>query len=289
MTVIKGQDADDEILKVRAVDDLTAAPTNFPFTGLSADDFERLNYALFKKSAPDGVERGWSAVAIMVRGADAGRDLLLLSDQAPCGAVQCKRLESPMTLPALLREIIKLILYPDVDCSLPQIAEGTHYFLSLATEASKTVVDFFASPSKILGEKDQSIPAYVDEVRESYTTLSGLDAVIATDKVRRILPKLKYTIIRPVDLNGWLAREPNVATRFFKHRIVVDDANVTAGFAEMKGLLEAVGARLGSLPLLADVDLKLIKERMESVPESHRISFGFASLFGFPKEMFVGE
>ena len=27
---------------------------------------------------------------------------------------------------------------------------------------------------------------------------------------------------------------------------------------------------------------------MESVPDTHRLSFGFASLFGFPKEMFEG-
>jgi hypothetical protein len=132
VTIIRGPEADAEIDKVHAVEGVTAAPVNFPLVGLSADDFERLCYALFKVSAPDGVDRAWNDAAIMVRGADAGRDLLLLAGEIPWGVVQCKRLESAIALPAILRELIKLILYPEVDSTLPQIEAGTHYFLALA-------------------------------------------------------------------------------------------------------------------------------------------------------------
>lgn len=289
VTIIQGPEADAELRKVQAVEGLNAAPLNYPLIGLSADDFERLCYALFKVSAPDGVSRAWSDVAIMVRGADAGRDLLLLAGERPWGVVQCKRLESAIALPATFREIIKLILYPDVDSSLPQIEEGTHYFLSLASEATQTVVDFFGTPSNVLSDQNDSIPAYVQEVLESYTSLSVLETSQATAKVRRLLPTLKYRFVRPVDLNGWIARENGVAARLFQHRILIDDANMTAGFSEVKSILQSMAGQLGGLPLMTDADLKLIKARMESVPETHRLSFGFASLFGFPKEMFAGE
>jgi hypothetical protein len=287
MTLIQGFAADAELSKVKAVQGLNAAPAKYPLLGLSADDFEILCYALFKMSAPDGVLKAWNDVVIMVRGADAGRDLLLFAGQQPWGVVQCKRLESAIALPATFREIIKLILFPDVDPSLPQVEEGTYYFLSLATEATQTVIDFFGSPAKALAERDSNIPAYVQEVIESYKSLAGLEPSQAVAKVRRVMPTLEYRLVRPVDLNGWLAREPGIASRFFQHRILVDDANMVAGFSELKSMLQLMGVQLGSLPLVTDPDLKLIKARMEGVPDTHRLSFGFASLFGFPKEMFT--
>jgi hypothetical protein len=287
MTVIQGTAADAELSKVKAVEGLNASPANYPLLGLSADDFERLCYALFKLSAPDGVQKAWDDAAIMVRGADAGRDLLLLAGQKPWGVVQCKRFESAIALPAILREIIKLILFPDVDSSLPQVEEGTHYFLSLATEVAQTVIDFFGSPLNALKERDNNIPTYVQEVLEGYKTLAGLDPSQAVAKIRRIVPALEYRLVRPVDLNGWLARETGVAGRFFQHRILVDDANMLAGFTDLKDMLQSLGGQLGGLPLLTDPDLKVIKARMESIPDTHRLSFGFVSLFGFPKEMFA--
>lgn len=85
MAILKGADADAELAKVKAVEDLAAASTKYPLTGLSADDFEVLCYALFKNSAPDGLAKGWDDAAIVLRGADAGRDLLLHAQQR-CGA-----------------------------------------------------------------------------------------------------------------------------------------------------------------------------------------------------------
>ena len=78
MPVITGKLADEEISKIKAIDDLDAAVNTFPYTRLSADDFERLNYALFKISAPTGQTRDWDDAGLMLRGADAGRDVILL-------------------------------------------------------------------------------------------------------------------------------------------------------------------------------------------------------------------
>jgi hypothetical protein len=164
---------------------------------------------------------------------------------------------------------------------------GDATWFDLDKEAAQTVIDFFGSPSKALKERDNNIPTYVQEVLESYKTLAGLEPSQAVAKIRRIMPTLEYRLVRPVDLNGWLARETGIAGRFFQHRILVDDANMVAGFTELKNMLQSLGVRLGGLPLVTDPDLKVIKARMESVPDTHRLSFGFASLFGFPKEMFA--
>jgi hypothetical protein len=76
------------------VEDFDVGSDGYPYTRLSSDDFERLCYALFKRTQPPGQERFWDDVAIMVRGADARRDLVLFKGWQLSGVVQCKRLES---------------------------------------------------------------------------------------------------------------------------------------------------------------------------------------------------
>jgi hypothetical protein len=47
--------------------------------------------------------------------------------------------------------------------------------------------------------------------------------------------------------------------------------------------------KIDSVPLLTDADLKIIKSRIEQTPETHRLNFGIATLFGYPREMFVAN
>jgi hypothetical protein len=113
--IIRGTDADAEIDHVRAVVAEETGQVPFAYLRLTDEDFERLSYALFKKSAPSAMERTWDDAAIMVRGADAGRDVLLAGAGRAVGIVQCKRLESGISLPAVFREISKLILFAKVN------------------------------------------------------------------------------------------------------------------------------------------------------------------------------
>ena len=63
---------------VERVDGIEAASPTFPLADLSPVDFELLNYALFKNSSPVGTPRNWDDAALMLTGADEGRDILLL-------------------------------------------------------------------------------------------------------------------------------------------------------------------------------------------------------------------
>jgi hypothetical protein len=131
--------------------------------------------------------------------------------------------------------------------------------------------------------------AAIREVLEKYDTLGGLDEAEASAVVMRILPSLNLRLLRPVDLNAWMAEQTGVATRFYRHRILVDSTHVDARLTSMEELLRATQEHLGGVPFITDVDLKIIRARIEGTPETHRLSVGFASLFGFPREMFAGE
>ena len=283
--ILSGAEADKEISKVQPADLEEASPDRFAYLRLGDEDFERLSYALAKSSAPQGVTRCWDGAALMITGADAGRDVLLTATGRAVGIIQCKRLESQMALPAVYREMAKLILFAQVNGDL-SLAGRLTYILAVARDPARTVVDYFARRAEIELSKDDVIRAAAREVHESYATLSHLTDQDAERLVLDALTRFDIHLLRPVDLDEWLGREPGVAARFFRHRLVVDNKIVTDRLDSFEDLLKGAVRQLAPL---TDEDLKLLREQIEDTPESHRLNVGIAMLFGFPREMFVGR
>lgn len=283
--ILSGTDADAEISKVQPADLEDAGLDCFAYLRLGDEDFERLSYALAKSSAPHGVTRCWDGAALMITGADAGRDVLLTMAGRAVGVIQCKRLESQMALPAVFREMAKLILFAKVNGDLSLTGRLT-YILAVARDPARTVVDFFARRAEIELSKEGVIRAATREVRESYETLSHLTDQEAERLVLDALTRFDIHLLRPVDLDEWLGREPGVAARFFKHRLLVDNKVVVDRLDIFESVLKAAMRQMAPL---TDEDLKLLSKRIEDTPESHRLNVGIAMLFGFPREMFVGR
>ena len=289
MRLIKGQQADAELENVEGVEGFEAASTTFPLAHLSPVDFERLNYALFKSSSPHGKPRFWDDAALMLTGADAGRDILLLRGDAAPGVVQCKRLGAAMTRPAVLRELSKCILFCTLDPSLPSLSPHAHYFLSLTRDPAGTVLDLFAQPTQFLSSHRSDVSAAVRDTLESYSSLHSLDFDDAVSTVHEYMQSMTLHLLRPVDLYFWIAQETDIAKHFFRHRVVVDSSPVMDELAELRGSMEDIARQTSGISAITDDDVRIIKEYIDGIPESHRTSLGFASLFGFPREMFAGK
>ncbi|NSL21637.1 hypothetical protein [Agrobacterium tumefaciens] len=284
--IISGNQADAEIEQVQAVEATDAGLKPFSYLALTDEDFERLAFSLFKSSQPADVTRSWDNTALMVRGADAGRDVLLTCGERPSGVVQCKRLETGMTLPAAFREIAKLILFAKVNGDL-SFDQEVDYFLFLARDPAGTVVNFFARKGVLQDENLRDLRAAAREVREAYTSLASIEETEAESEVERAYAKLKVGLLRPTDLDEWLHREPSVSLRFFRQRVLVDNTDMLAANREMMMLLQAISGKVDGVPLLTDVDLKLIQKQIVDTPETHRLNLGIATLFGYPREMFL--
>ncbi len=286
--ILRGTTADAEINRVTAVEAEETGQFSFPYLRLTDEHFEVLIYSLFKKSAPAGWGRTWDDAALMVRGADAGRDVLLISTNQAVGMVQCKRLESGITLPAVFREISKLILFARVNGDLAFDTAMT-YVLALARDPAGTVVEFFSRRHEVEAKRRDDLLAAAREVQEEYATLAGLTTDDAEQEVLRVFPTLSLKLLRPIDLDEWLVRETMVSARFFRQRMVVDATMVTQNQQELLAMLRFMAGKIEAVPLLTDDDLKIIKDRIEQTPESHRLNLGIASLFGYPREMFVAN
>jgi hypothetical protein len=286
--IISGASADAEISKVSPAEVEDAGLASFAYLRLHDEDFERLSYALAKSSAPLGVQRTWDDAALMVRGADAGRDVLLTKAGVPVGVIQCKRLEGQMALPAVFREMAKLILFANTNGDLRFDSELI-YFLAVARDPAGTVVDYFARRAEVERVKRAMIMAAAIEVRDTYATLENIGDALVEQLVFAALPKLSIKLLRPVDLDEWMGREATVAARFFKQRIVVDNHVVSDRLDSFEGLIRGLMGDVQKLAPVTDEDLELLREQIRDTPETHRLNLGIAMLFGFPPEMFVGR
>jgi hypothetical protein len=286
--IISGASADAEIGKVNPAEIEDAGLASFAYLRLDDEDFERLSYALAKSSAPLGIERIWDDAALMVRGADAGRDVLLTKAGVPAGVIQCKRLESQMALPAVFREMAKLILFASANGDL-RFNSDLIYLLAVARDPAGTVVDYFARRAEVEPLKRDMIMAAALEVRDTYATLENMDDAVVERLVFEAMPKLSIKLLRPVDLDEWMGREAAVAARFFKQRIVVDNQLVSDRLDSFEGLLRGLMGDVQKLAPVTDEDLELLREQIRDTPETHRLNLGIAMLFGFPPEMFVGR
>lgn len=284
--IVSGAQADEKMSAGAPVESIDAGLASFPYLQLTDEDFEKLAYALFKKSAPDGWMRDWDDAAVMVRGADAGRDLLLTSGGKTAGFVQCKRLESGIALPAVFREISKLILFAHVNGDVIFDRSYT-YILALARDPAATVVDFFARRAEREKECVDQIREAARAVRDEYKTFSAVTAPDAETLVLEALRRLTIKLIRPTELNQWIGREPSVSQVFFKQRLVIDATEANENFRRVEEMMAALSAKVEGVPLLTDVDMKIILDRIEKTPETHRLHFGLAALFGYPAEMFA--
>ena len=278
-----------ELQSVKPVSALERKAESYHYTHLCPREFELLNYALFKASEPLGQNRTWDNVAITVRGPDSGRDILLFSGEEITGIVQCKRIEKSLSLPETFRELVKCILHIQEDESLSCTTHEMTYFLVLARDPANTVVDFFARPYFTMKDKEKDLNIATDKVLQETVAFQAIKKDDARYKTLECLSRMKYSLLRRQDLDEWMARETPTATRFFHHRILVDNSVMSGHMDGIKEQLASLDQQVMGVPFITDVDLKVVKNYIENIPDTHRLSFGLATLFGFPREMFAED
>ena len=137
-----------ELEGVSKTEDVEAGAHQAPLNNLTDAHFELLLWSIFEKRIQS--EHYYDKATLMVTGADQGRDVWLTDGGNPAGLVQCKRLGSGISLPAAIREIIKFILFSELDPSLLKDGRPFKYSLAVSTDPAKTTIDFFTSPTSWL-------------------------------------------------------------------------------------------------------------------------------------------
>ena len=222
--------------QVEAVDEGRVGPDRANYLALSDADFELLLYSIYEQRL---AELPWySNVCLMIPGADQGRDVWLTKDERPVGLIQCKKVKSGFTLPDTFREVIKFLLNVVLEPELMPDSAGFCFTLALSSDPAGTTTRFFEEPQTWLKANEADIPVFVAEVIDRYERFSKLQIDAVLPNISDALKRLRYELLRPVDLDGLLERIPAVRQRFFKVQLVVA---VEDAAAMIKAQFAAVG------------------------------------------------
>ncbi|HZX50428.1 MAG TPA: ATP-binding protein [Pseudomonas sp.] len=233
MKALTDDEVDVACAQVEAVGEGRAGPDRANYLALTDADFELLLYSIYKRHAP---QPSWYGnVRLMVTGADQGRDVWLTKDERPVGLIQCKRVKSGFTLPDAVREVIKFLLNVVLESELMPDATDFCFTLALTSDPAGTTTRFFEAPQAWLNANEAKLPGLVTDVIKSYEAFSKLKVEAVMSFICTALRKLRYELLRPVDIDELLENMPAVRQRFFKAQLVVAvgdaEAMIEAQFA----------------------------------------------------------
>jgi len=224
-TILTQDSVEAELAHATLIEDADAGAARANYGALTPEDFELLLYALFRADCGSGY---YDTVTLMITGADRGRDVWLTFEERPSGLVQCKRFAGSFTVPDTVREVIKFLLFAELDSRLLPDAENFRYNLAVSSDPAGTVVSFFSAPINWFRENEADIEKHLREVVGKYTSFDSIDVPSVLPRIKTRLVSLSYALIRPVDLDERLERHPSVRTRFFRLRQVIDLESASA-------------------------------------------------------------
>ena len=250
----------------------------FPLVSLTDRQFEFLLHDVFNADlAEKKVEDRFDTVLLMLGVAERGRDCALLKAGKHVGVIQCKRYESLLTKPDVVREILKFILHAIKDPRL--LPDPTNFLYVFATSR-----DFNGATKELLANfnesvlKEPKLKEWTVEVIEGYETLKDLVYDKIRDELISILGKIKVTPLNGNDINTKLVGRSTIIQKYFTVKKVIAEENLD----ELKKMVELVAGKI------SDVDVARLLDKLQHVPADRRLDVGILSLWGYPRQFVEG-
>lgn len=261
----------------------TATDASFqslPLSMLSDREFEILCYKLIKREIESGIFITSNKIALMQGVGERGRDCTLYLDSISNGVIQCKKYSARLTLPQILKELIKLLLHSILDESIiPDPKKFTYYIYSsndCTEQALKLIYGFSHEIDTHI--KNGAIEKYAKDVSEDYEAFIEFRSAIPMDEISKLLKSIGFQFSNLSDLSGRVSKYTDLLQEFFNIRTVID--NSEADRIVRKALADH------GLKLLTDDDLKIIQQRVGQQIPNKRVRLGLADFFGFSTEFF---
>lgn len=249
--------------------------SELPYDDLGDREFENLVYCLIESEIKAGEYGGFDRVVLMQGVGERGRDCVLYKSQKVSGVVQCKKLKRRLTRPALIKELVKFVLFAKLDESLLPSDGAIEYHCYASggfTETSLSLVSSIADEISI--EKASGrLFGYVTQVLEEFESFSELRESPPLDWVFRVLSEINIKSFDSFSINARLSQKNSVLSSFFKVQLVVEHEAVREYF---KQELESAG-----LNFLTDESLRSLHARLMSTAKDLRVGLGSVDLYGF--------
>jgi len=247
--------------------------SQIPYNALGGRNFEILVYRLFEKNIPDIYKDTEVKIYLMEGVGDQGRDISFCVNGHVDGVVQCKNWREKFSKTLLIKEIIKTSLFMKLDGELQYFNKYWIVAPEGCTSEAKTLIQDFSSLIK-----QEKIEDLFNQITDEYETFKGLSYEDESKDLLTLLDKIHVTEITRIQLDTLLENSPTVKKMHFKLNSIIDcETN--------QKMIERTFENFG-LRMFTDVDLNILKENIEKIPEEYRTRLLGFDVFGLPQEMF---
>lgn len=194
----------------------------YPIEKLEPEQFEILLYLLFKGGLnSDKYNRinEHDNTYLLKPVKDRGRDVTLFLDGKCIANIQCKRYNSSITKPNLIKEVLKFILYTILDKTLIGKKTGFQYIFATTddlTDPAQSLIEDFGNNIK----SDPKIESFIQEVMKA-KAFKDLKFEGKKDEVIDKASKLDFVHLNKVDINELIEKDDEVKSTFFKLKTII--------------------------------------------------------------------
>lgn len=242
---------ENEVRSIRPTAYFETELPDLPLTRLRDRTFEVLAHALAEAEIARCPKR-FSKATLLREGADQGRDVLLLKGERVAGVIQCKRYSSAITLPMVIKELMRFALLAVRDRNLVPEPRGFTYELWTAGEITREAQSFFDAPKTWI---DANRAAMLDAGRKARIGVVALAsdneslALGENEAAIGLIRQFSIGTVGPVAIRSRLADEDGVRRRFFRGP---DDRSARARSNDVERLMtdarQTSVRRAGSVP-----------------------------------------
>lgn len=207
-----------EVRSIRPTSYFETELPDLPLTRLRDRTFEVLAHAL-TEAAITRCPRLFTKASLLREGADQGRDVLLLNGERVVGVIQCKRYSSAITLPMVLRELMRFALLAVRNRDLVPEADGFAYELWTAGEITSDAQAFFDAPQTWIEANRTLILDAARKARVGVVALSSENENLAlgeNEAALGLVRQFAISTVGPIAIKSRLADEDEVRRRFFR-------------------------------------------------------------------------
>lgn len=277
---INQQQLDEEITCIYRPITIESTFTPLPLSDLSDREFELLAYLLTKEEIKEKRHTNITDITIMKGVAERGRDCVLYNNGTVCGLIQCKKYNTNLTRPQVLKEIIKFLLFSILDNTILPEPANFQYILYVSSDFTEPAIALVHSYKEELQKAidNGDIQKFLDQVIDEYVSFAPFKQSQPLTQLISLLNSIQISTSNLLDLSSRIHKFPHLLSQFFNVKSIVD---LGSADAMIRTALEEYG-----LKYLTDDDLKLLQKRIGNVAQENRINFGIADFFGFNTHFF---
>ena len=273
MNFIDTNEIENEEKNISKVDWIEPNISQIPYNALGGRNFEILVFRLFEKEVPKVYEDSEVKVCLMEGVGDQGRDVSFVINGHVDGVVQCKNWKEKFSKPLLIKEIIKTSLFMKLGGELQYF---NNYWIVAPEGCTSDAKNLIRNFSSLI--KQEKIEDLFNQVTGEYETFKGLSYENEAEDLLTVLGKIQVSEITRIELDFLLEESPKVKKMYFKLNSIIDcETN--------QKMIEDALNRFG-LRIFTDVDLNILKENIENIPEEYRTRLLGFDVFGLPQKMF---